>query len=174
MESKEREMIEYTFEQISSIDIKLVEDFSCGAPELDEKLKQMSQNDEGTTYVFLDNVNNKIIGYCTFSTSGLRLSYQHDSITHPAAEIKYFAISKDYQHKPYKEGLNFSDLMMCEIIKRLIDISENTISFDYILLYSVKQAVNFYERNGFYKFTEYMNRDSYNYIDGCIPMFYEL
>ena len=60
------------------------------------------------------------------------------------------------------------------ILKKLIEISEEAISFDYILLYSVPEAVNFYKRNGFCEFTEFMKKDSYNYIDGCIPMFFTL
>ena len=64
--------------------------------------------------------------------------------------------------------------MLCEVLKKLIEISEEAISFDYILLYSVPEAVNFYRRNGFYEFTEFMKKDSYNYIDGCIPMFFTL
>jgi hypothetical protein len=64
--------------------------------------------------------------------------------------------------------------MLCEIMKKLLEISENVISFDYILLYSVPDAVSFYERNGFSKFDEFMEKDSYIYIDGCVPMFFVL
>lgn len=169
-----KRIINYSFERISAIDINLVADFSCGRDALDDKLKQMREDDEGTTYVLIDHDNNKIIGYCTYTTSGLRLSYEKDTITKPATEIKYFAISKDYQHKSYKDDFNFSDYMICQIIKHLIEISEETISFQYILLYSVPEAVNFYKKNGFFLFKQFMSGDTYNYIDGCIPMFYAL
>ena len=82
--------------------------------------------------------------------------FENDSITYPAAEIKYFAIDKTYQHKSYDDDFKFSDLMLCEVLKKLIEISEEAISFDYILLYSVPEAVNFYKRNGFCEFTEFM------------------
>lgn len=174
MEQREKELIEYEFKRISSIDISLVEDFSCGRTEFDEKLIQMRKQDEGTTYVFFDNIHTKIIGYCTFATSGLRLTYEKDVITQSAAEIKYFAISTIYQHKNYEENMNFSDFMMCELIRHLINIADNHISFNYILLYSVPNAINFYSRNGFYTFQKYMTKDSYTYIDGCIPMYFQL
>ena len=164
----------YKFKRISSVDIELIEEFSCGSDELDKKLKDMKKNDEGTTFVFLDETNGQIIGYCTYCASSLKKSYENDSVTYPAAEIKYFAIDKVYQHKSYDEDFNFSDLMLCEILKKLIEISEETISFDYILLYSVPDAVSFYKRNGFLEFTEFMKKDSYTYIDGCIPMFFTL
>ena len=174
MEFRKVNDIKYSFEKISSIDIELIEEFSCGSYELDKKLAEMKVNDEGTTVIFFDETNNQIIGYCTYSTSGLKKSYQNDSITYHAAEIKYFAIDENYQHKSYDEDFNFSDLMLCEIMKRLLEISENVISFDYILLYSVPDAVSFYERNGFSKFDEFMEKDSYIYIDGCVPMFFVL
>lgn len=42
----------YKFKRISSINIELIEEFSCGLEELDKKLIQMKENDEGTTFVF--------------------------------------------------------------------------------------------------------------------------
>lgn len=43
----------YKFKRNSSINIELIEEFSCGLEELDKKLIQMKENDEGTTFVFL-------------------------------------------------------------------------------------------------------------------------
>lgn len=62
----------YKFKRISSINIELIEEFSCGLEELDKKLIQMKENDEGTTFVFLDETNGQIIGYCTYCASGLK------------------------------------------------------------------------------------------------------
>lgn len=171
---EEVKQFKYKFKRISSVNIELIEDFSCGSTELDKKLFQMKDKDDGTTFVFLDETNGQIIGYCTYCTSGLKKSYENDSITYPAAEIKYFAIDKTYQHKAYDEDFNFSDLMLCEVMKKLIEISEESISFDYVLLYSVPDAVKFYKRNGFYEFTEFMEKDSYHYIEKCVPMFFKL
>ncbi len=165
---------EYCFKEISSVNIELIEDFSCCSIELDKKLLQMKKHNEGITIVLIDNINNCIIGYCTYTTSGLKIGDQNYNITYPASEIKFFAIDEKYQHKEYDEYFKISDLMLCEIIKRLFEISEDIIYFEYVLLYSVPNAVSFYERNGFRKFSEYMVSDSYMYIDGCIPMFLTL
>lgn len=62
----------YKFKRISSINIELIEEFSCGLEELDKKLIQMKENDEWTTFVFLDETNGQIIGYCTYCASGLK------------------------------------------------------------------------------------------------------
>lgn len=98
-------------------------------------------------------------------------AYENDSITYPAAEIKYFAIDKTYQHKSYDDDFKFSDLMLCEVLKKLIEISEEAISFDYILLYSVPEAVNFYKRNGFCEFTEFMKRILTTILTGVFRCF---
>ena len=115
-----------------------------------------------------------MIGYCTYCTSGLTVCVESDRVTQPASEIKYFAVSEKYQHRPFDEDFNFSDLMLCKVIARLYEISEDVISFEHILLYSVPEAVSFYQRNGFKKFSEYMEEDSYRYIKGCIPMVYHM
>ena len=117
---EEVKKFKYKFKRISSINIELIEEFSCGLEELDKKLIQMKENDEGTTFVFLDETNGQIIGYCTYCASGLKKAYENDSITYPAAEIKYFAIDKTYQHKSYDDDFKFSDLMLCEVLKKLI------------------------------------------------------
>lgn len=114
---EEVKKFKYKFKRISSINIELIEDFSCGLEELDKKLIQMKENDEGTTFVFLNETNSQIIGYCTYCASGLKKAYENDSITYPAAEIKYFAIDKTYQHKSYDDDFKFSDLMLCEVLK---------------------------------------------------------
>lgn len=98
---EEVKKFKYKFKRNSSINIELIEEFSCGSEELDKKLIQMKENDEGTTICFLDETNGQIIGYCTYCASGLKKAYENDSITYPAAEIKYFSIDKTYQHKSY-------------------------------------------------------------------------
>ena len=54
---EEVKKFKYKFKRISSINIELIEEFSCGLEELDKKLIRMKENDEGTTFVFLDETN---------------------------------------------------------------------------------------------------------------------
>ena len=171
------EKVKYLLTEFSSVDDKLIEDFSCGNPELDKKIAQLKNNPEGTTYVAIDRDKNKIIAYCTFTASGLTKMYENDTITQPAAEIKYFATDEDYQHIPYDDSdadYKVSDHIFCKIIERLEIISESTLYFECIILYSVPGAVSFYKRNGFEDFSDYMAPDKYRYIEGCTPMVYIL
>ena len=43
---EEVKKFKYKFKRISSINIELIEEFSCGLEELDKKLIQMKENDE--------------------------------------------------------------------------------------------------------------------------------
>ena len=151
---EEVKKFKYKFKRISSINIELIEEFSCGLEELDKKLIQMKENDEGTTFVFLDETNGQIIGYCTYCASGLKKAYENDSITYPAAEIKYFAIDKTYQHKSYDDDFKFSDLMLCEVLKKLI--SEQV---------SVYRRTNVVKSE---KFSEIMKRSLNAYLNGML------
>ena len=43
-----------------------------------------------------------------------------------------------------------------------------------IILYSVPDAVKFYERSGFKPFENYMLQSNERYLEGCIPMYFDL
>ena len=48
---EEVKKFKYKFKRISSINIELIEEFSCGLEELDKKLIQMKENDEKKWYL---------------------------------------------------------------------------------------------------------------------------
>ena len=62
---EEVKKFKYKIKRISSNNIEYIEEFYCGLEERDKKLIQMKENDEGTTFVFLNETNGQIIGYCT-------------------------------------------------------------------------------------------------------------
>lgn len=168
---------EYKMLPLSSINDKLIEEFSCGNTELDKKLFNIKNfNEKLTTIGLVEYYNNTehLVGYCTYLASGISCANEYDKVTYPAAEIKYFAIDEKYQHIYYDKEYKFSDFLLDNIIRNLYAISEEIISFDYILLYSVPIAVSFYKRANFHEFTEFMKRDSYSYIENCTPMYYKL
>lgn len=177
MEAEQIVKKEYEMLPLSSINDKLIEEFSCGNNELDNKLfKMKNSNDKLTTIGLVECYKNTkhLVGYCTYTASGISCTNSYDKITFSAAEIKYFAIDEKYQHMYYDKEYKFSDFLLDNIIKHFYDISDNIISFDYIILYSVPTAVSFYKRANFYEFAEFMKRDSYIYIEDCIPMYYKM
>lgn len=167
--------IKYSIEDLFSIDDKLIENFSCGNTEIDKVLKDESSM-EYTVKVVVDTERNCLIGFIAYQASGIRLHYKNTYITKSALQVNYFAIDTQYQHLPYDEldnedKYNFSDEIFCQFLKLFREISDKYLYFEYIILYSVPNARNFYLRNCFEDFNIYMNPDNYRYLDGCMPMF---
>jgi hypothetical protein len=78
---------------------------------------------------------------------------------------------------PYSEDeddMYFSDYLLCDIIKKIVDFTENICGANSIILYSVPYAIKFYERNGFEPFKEYMVSSDDSYLNECEPMWLQL
>lgn len=168
--------VEYSIVNLSSVSTNLIEDFDCGIDEINKVFKNNPENDF-TCKVFIDNINNRIIGFIAYRSSGIRMTYEKDIVTKSALEISYFALDNDYQHLPYNkdyDSYNLSDSILCECLKMFRNLSEEVLYFSYIVLFSVPSAINFYKRNFFEEFNQYMESDNYTFIDGCIPMFMAL
>ena len=173
--------IKYDIVEQSSINKKIIEDFSCGNEDIDKAIKNPNSNYKYK--YFIDTELCKIIGFVAYCTSGIQFHYGKDIVTKSALEIGYFALDEYYQHIPYdkKDSKNFklSDFLFCEMLAMFRTLSDTTIPFEYIKLFSVKKAVKFYKRNYFEEFNEfehksYITYDKHNYIDGCTPMFLTL
>lgn len=65
-------------------------------------------------------------------------------------------------------------MLFDDMIMRMIDISRTIIGASSIALYSVPQAVTFYQRLGFKKFGDNMYGDKGDSIEGCEPMYLDL
>lgn len=167
--------VKYDILKESSIDISLIEDFSCGNEQIDIEIKNRIIN--GISEYVVDTESNKLIAYINYEASGLFLKHQKEQITKSALKINLFALDEEYQHlvyDEYDEDFKLSDKVFCDFLKRFRDISDNTLFFEYIILYSVPKAVSFYQRNGFKSFVEYMDKEKYRFLDGCTPMYIEI
>ena len=67
-----------------------------------------------------------------------------------------------------------SDAFLCLLIQEIRRIAEAYIGATHIILYSVPDAIHFYERNLFGDFERYMKPEQYHYLDGCKPMYMAL
>ena len=167
--------VKYKITDLSSVDEKLIEDFSCGNDEIDKVIKNRNSI-EGTVKLVVDEEKECLIAFISYQASGIRLCYCNDAITKPALQINYFAMDSRYQHLPYgnseeDDKYNLSDDIFCRFLNIFGNISDEHLYFEYIILYSVPNAKNFYKRNSFEAFNIYMSPDRYNYLDGCSPMF---
>ena len=93
-----------------------------------------------------------------------------------AMEIKYFAVDESYKHIPYVKGssLTLSHYIFSYMLEYMKEISHNSIGASKIVLYSVPQAINFYKRCKFKEFGEAMYGDEGYFVEGCLPMYYDL
>jgi hypothetical protein len=170
--------IDYSIERLTEQNYYYVENFKCGNSEINNYLVNKALSDEfGITYLIVDKKDSVAIGYCTMCCSGITHKYQNNIRTLPAIEIRYFAITHRLHKLLYDcsdDHYYFSDHIMANFMYKCSEISETILAAKYIILYSVKKAVNFYERLGFYDFTEYFEADTYRYLDGCKPMYIEI
>lgn len=156
--------INYTVAVMSPDDDELLGDFDCGNEIMNDYFNSKCKNDtDCVTYIFKQDDTNKIIGFASLCCSSIKYEYQKVSQSLPSIEIKYFAILAELQKLVYDtkdKHFYFSDMMLVEVIKICRNISDNIIGAQYILLYSVPNALKFYKRNGFENYSEYMIKDN--------------
>lgn len=171
--------IHFRFEKLDIANYVKIENFDCGNESINDFIKDKNRcldRTLGVTYVFIDERDNRAIAFATIACSGITHSYQGNRFTIPAIEIKYFAIVQRLHRLLYDnddEHYYLSDHFLCYLMNRCMDISED-IAAKYIILYSVERAKKLYSRVGFADFSEFMEPDSYRYINGCAPMFIEM
>ena len=69
---------------------------------------------------------------------------------------------------------HWSDYCLYYLIQLIYTIVETQCGANHIVLYSVPEAVTFYQRHGFGSFVELMEMPSNRFIEGCIPMYLNL
>ena len=162
---------------LSKDDIEKTKYFDCGNEVINDYLKKHAYEDSrATTFVIYDIENNCIINYYSLSCSGFVLDYNSHFTIYPAVEIKMFAIDEQYKHIIYSpdDNLTLSDYIFGNVISRIYDFTENECGADKVILYSVPKAENFYIKNGFIRFQDFMLQSESVFLDGCIPMYMDL
>lgn len=87
-----------------------------------------------------------------------------------------FAMDENYKHMLFspEEPFTLSDYIFSNVIAKIYDFTENTCGADKIILYAVPQAENFYLKNGFTRFQDFMLHSESRFLDGCIPLYMDL
>jgi hypothetical protein len=160
--------------------LSLIQNFKCGNDEIDKFLKQkaIEENEIGKSITrLIFNKDKELIAYYSINCSALIVENYNHRYFSPAIELKMFALNNKYKHIQYSEDDEdylLSDSLLCIVIKEIINITENICGANNIILYSVPYAINFYERNGFEPFKEYMISSDDMYLNGCLPMLLKL
>lgn len=170
-----------SFRKVDVNDADLLKEFKCEYSAIREFIRSKSlSSQEDVSYLFVDEENNCIIGFCAICCTGISITTSNRKGERyrtylPAAEIDYFAIDENYRSLPLDKESNryetLSNALFAYILEHIKDVSKNIIGATYICLYSVPKAVSFYKRCGFEEFEPYMNSDEKPFVRGCTPMF---
>lgn len=153
------------------------ESFDCGNKRINKYLKEQSFDDVfSNTFVYIDANSGEIIAFVTLSCSSIEICDENTFAVKekvPTVDIKYFAISKDYQHMPYGQDSSqkLSDLLFDDIIETIQGLSDKYFRAGKITLTSYKSTTSFFKRHGF---KELGSSKFCSLKDGCIPLYYDL
>ena len=127
---------------LSNETVHLLDDFKCGAGEIDRYVKEDALNDcmsgKGVTYLVIDNSSERLVAYYTLSATSLIYVEDYDITDKsnfndikirgiPSIEIKMFAVNNSYQdillhHEEHGEKL-ISDVILGSVIGGIYDIA---------------------------------------------------
>ena len=152
--------------------------FTCGQEAIDSYFKEkLFEDKDAVPYCFWTEADKQdLVGIASLSCAGIVVrSGKHFNIT-PAIEVKIFAVNEKYQHQLYQDddtgNLHWSDYCLYYLLEKIYEISGDMCGANHVVLYSVPEAVTFYERNKFRHFVGDMAMPSNHFIEGCVPMFF--
>ncbi len=174
------EQIPIEMQILSQENKKLVRNFFCGNSSIDDYYRKRAAKDNSTvTYLFINANDQSIIACVTIACSAIFTDTDEEDVFSTilsAMEIKYFAVDESYKHIPYVKGssLTLSHYIFSYMLEYMREMSHDRIGASKIVLYSVPQAINFYKRCKFKEFGDTMYGDEGYYVEGCMPMYYDL
>lgn len=156
---------------------KSIIDFDCENTEINKYFKEKALDDFDAVPFVFTNQDSPIIAMASLSCSSIIFEIHNKLSLYPAVEIKMFAVNKVFQHKKYPEydySENWSTHCLDKLINHIYTFTENHCGASRIVLYSVPDAVSFYEKNGFKHFEEFMRPQDKLYLEGCTPLYMTL
>lgn len=155
----------------------LIKGFSCGNINFDEFLHEDAIY-EHRVVTYLIVYQNNLLGFFAISASGINKIEEGINYNLSAIEINYFALENKYHHISFNEEeekkktkFYLSDVIFSKILNFISNNIINIVGAEFIVLYSVPEAVDLYTRNEFKNFEEYMNCSNKPYLRECIPMY---
>lgn len=160
---------------------KYTETFFCDNESIDRYFRCIAPHDAtAVTYLFIDTEYDALVACVTLSCSAIFEKADEDidqfSTILSAMEIKYFAVDETYKHRPYRKNakLSLSHYLMDYMLVMILRMSHEHVGAAKVVLYSVPEAVSFYRRCDFKEFGNTMYGDQGYYVDGCVPMYFDL
>lgn len=178
----EMDLSKISLEPLTNENYHLVEGFSCGNIFFDEFLAEDAIYETLSRIYLIVYDENVLLGFFGLSATGLsaiNISERvKENYNKPAVEISYFAIDINFQHMLYNEKskdeivkIYLSNIVFAKLLQYIEEKISKVIGFNYIILYSVPEAVQFYKKHGFEDFNEYMIRSNKQMLSECVPLF---
>lgn len=171
-----------SFHRVKKDDSDLLSQFKCEYPAIRDFIQRQSiESKNDVSYVFVDDENNRIMGFCAICCTGISVTDTDENgkdflTSVPAIEIDYFAVDEEYRSLKLDKDSNryetLSRAFFLYMLEHIKWISINQVGATHICLYAVPKAVSFYKRCGFEPFEDYMNADEVPFLNNCTPMFY--
>lgn len=122
----------------------------------------------GTTFVFLNDDESKILGYITLRSNAFIHKYDRGMEGEPAIEILELAVSKDFERK----GVATALFQYAATIAQ--HVNEKYMGVRYMVVCADKPAEGFYRKMEFERIEEQGEIPRDNWNDNCTPMFIRL
>ena len=169
------------FEKLSEFNICKLEQYDCGKFPINIHIgKARNHYNTERAFLVIDTNSENVIAFFSLRASALVFDSNdgRGSKLSSAIEIVTFAVDVKYQDMWMSENREegcLSNFILSYIIDKYINVINNEhCAVEYIVLYSVDTAVDFYKKNLFVPFNEYMVKSRDPYIADCIPMYFDL
>lgn len=166
-------------EVLSELNDCCIKNFDCGNAEINNHIKRYTSYSKSERFfVMIEADTNRAI--CVYSLKATAITREHNAkqgaYYDPAIEIAIFAVDKEFQDTIFRcrgSEACISDYMLCAVIDKIAEICRSGCAVQYIMLFSTLEAVNFYKRNKFKEFNQFMKNND-TYIRYCQPMYLPL
>lgn len=171
-------------EKCSEEHSKMISDFDCGTDNINHLIHIDSCSSGTVSYLYVDQATETLVAYASIACTGVVVledefdgddaGLEPQSSILSAVEIEYFAVHKEYQKLPFapdldsKETLSYCIFM--DVIEQIRHIARNYVGARAVVLYSVPDAIHFYERCGLVRLSDGMKGRKDLFVDGCTPM----
>lgn len=182
---EEMNLNKISFEPLTDDNYHLVEGFSCGNAYFNEFLFYDAMYETSSKIYLIVYDNDTLLGFFGLSATGITTiresEHVKETFNRPAIEITYFAINNEFKHMWYNEKAKkdgnkvyLSNIIFSKLVRFIQQDVRDILGFEFIILYSVPEAVKFYRKHEFQNFDEYMIPGNKQYLSNCTPMVFTL
>lgn len=166
--------------QYSDTHAHLIKKYPSANESMDEYVLANSLDDRANgkslTFLFVNNDESYLYGYYALFVTSIIYSDDESGefVGIPSIELKLFAINIELSGKSVQLDYKYSDILLASIIGDIYKYSKEILGISAIVLRSTNNALNFYLRNKFKPFDEYLMLPHDSFSNDCINLIFAL